>query len=77
MTFIDERVKTILHRSPPWRGFAFKVVENEFGIFLLVSLDEFANYSHGQQEDLSAFMAGICNDIRGLMIPCYIKEWKQ
>lgn len=77
MTLIDDRVKAILHRSPPWKGFAFKVVENGFGIFLLVSLEEFAKFSHRQQEDLSAFMAGICNDIRGLMIPCYIQEWKQ
>lgn len=77
MTWIDDRVKQILHKAPPVRGFAFKVTETAEGIFLLVSLEEFAKYPQQQQEDLSAWMAGMCNEIRGLRVPCYIAEWKR
>lgn len=77
MSWITQPVKEILHKAPPVRGFAFKVTEAETGIFLLVSLEEFAKYPQQQQEDLSAWMAGMCNEIRNLQIPCYIAEWKR
>jgi hypothetical protein len=76
MSFITPKVQRLIHQKPPHRGFAFKVTETDEGIFLLVKLEELANYSQGQQEDISAWMAGICNSIRTLRIPCYIMEWK-
>lgn len=74
-TFITPQVQEILHSPAPWPGFAFKVVENPEGIYLLVSLDELAKFSQRQQEDISAWMAGMCNQIRQMQIPCYIQRW--
>lgn len=76
MKWITPRVQEILHQPAPWPGFAFKVIEADGGIFLMVKLEELAKFSQRQQEDISAWMAGMCNSIRQLTIPCYIQEWK-
>jgi len=76
MIWITNEIKEILHQAPPWRGFRFKVTESAEGIFLLVKKDELSKFSGPQQEDLSAWMAGMCNKIRNLKVPCYIMEWK-
>lgn len=75
--WITPQIQEILHQPPPHRGFAFKVVEGDMGIFLLVSLEEFAKFPQGQQEDFSEWLAGMCNSIRKLKVPCYIQEWKR
>lgn len=75
--WINPQVQEILHRQPPHRGFAFKVVEGEEGIFILISVEILRNYSQGQQEDISAWVAGMVTDIRKMRVPCYIQEWKR
>jgi hypothetical protein len=76
MSYITPKIQRILHQQPPHRGFAFKVSETAEGIFLLVKLEELAKFSQGQQEDISEWMARMCNSIRTLKVPCYIMEWK-
>ena len=77
MNYIGKEVQEILHRPTPVRGFAFKVTESPDGVFLLISLEELAKYSQPQQESISEWVAGVCNDIRKLHVPCYIQEWKR
>jgi hypothetical protein len=67
-----ETMEWILSQNPPHPGFGFKVRENQWGVWLVVALEEFAKFSGGQQEDLAAFIGGICNTLRQRNIPCYI-----
>lgn len=67
-----EIMNFITSSVPPHRGFAFKVHENDYGIWLGVSLETFAKYSATQQEDLSIWIGSLCSSIRKKGVPCYI-----
>lgn len=77
MSWITPQVQEILHRPGPWRGFGFKVVDGEDGVFVLISVEELAQFSGPQQDDIYAWLITMMNDIRKLHVPCYIQEWKK
>lgn len=62
----------LLAQEPPHPGFPFGVHENEFGIWLTVSLEDFARYSQQQQEDLATWMGYLCSHVRQQGVACYI-----
>ena len=72
MYMTKEIMDWLLAQQPPHPGFAFRVHENEFGIWLTVSLEEFAKFSQSRQEDLAMWMGFLCSSIRKRGVPCYI-----
>lgn len=70
----DELMQWILAQQPPHPGFGFHVWENQDGIWLVCSLEEFAKYPQGQQEDLATWMGFLCNSIRQRGVPCFIER---
>lgn len=67
-----EIMEWILAQEPPHRGFGFRVFENQDGIWLVCSLEEFSKYSGPQQEDLAVWLGHLCNSIRQRGVPCFI-----
>lgn len=67
-----DAIRFILEQEPPHRGFGFKLKENEWGLWIMVSLEELAKYSQSQQEDLATWLGWLVSSIRAQKIPCYI-----
>lgn len=72
MYMTRELMEWILSQQPPHRGFGFRVRDNADGVWLIVSLEEFAKYPQAQQEDLAVWMGFLCNSIRQRGVPCFI-----
>ena len=67
-----EIMQWLIDQKPPHPGFSFRVRENEWGIWLICSLEEFAKYPQSKMEDLAEWMGFLCNSIRKRGVPCYI-----
>lgn len=73
MRYLDEKnYRWLIEQRSPHRGFGYMLSESDDGVFLEVSLEEFAKYSGPQQEDLAVWMGHLCNSLRQRGIPCYI-----
>jgi len=68
----EDAVRFILEQEPPHRGFAFRLRENEWGLWIIVSLEELARYSQSQQEDIATWLGWLCSSVRQMKVPCYI-----
>lgn len=58
---------------PPHRGFKFQPVECDGYIGLRVFLDNFADFSEPQRQDLALWIGGLCSQVRDLGVPCFIE----
>ena len=72
MYMTRELMKWFLEQESPYPGFGFSLKENADGVWIIVSLEEFAKYSGPQQENLAVWVGGLCNHVRKQGIPCYI-----
>jgi len=72
MYLTKEVTSWLISQQSPHAGFGYGLRENPDGVWLVVSLEEFAKYSGPQQEDLAAWMGQLCNSLRQRGIPCYI-----
>lgn len=74
MTLMTKQIwQLIVSAAPPHPGFRFQPVEGDGYIGLKVFLENFANYSRPQQEDLAVWMGSLCKQIRDLGTPCFIE----
>lgn len=67
-------MQEILAQKPPYRGFGFGVTENDFGVLILVALEEFARFPQQQQETLAVWIGKLVESIRAKGIPCYLER---
>lgn len=73
MNYMNKEIMDwLLAQQPPHPGFGFRVKENEWGIWLIVSLEEFSKFPQAKQEDLATWMGFLCGSIRNRGVPCYI-----
>lgn len=74
MNLMTPQIWSILKASvPPHRGFMFQPIECDGYIGLRVFLDNFADFSRPQQEDLALWIGSLCQQVRDLGTPCYIE----
>jgi hypothetical protein len=73
----NKQLKAIVSTRPPDPNFRWKLKENEWGVFIMVSKKELGKYSYPKQLEISEYLANMCNSIRQQQIPCYIAEWKE
>lgn len=74
MSLMTPEVWDILLKSkPPHRGLKFQPVEYEDYINIRLFLDNFADFSDPQREDLAMWIGSIVQRIRDLGIPCFIE----
>ena len=74
MTLMTERVWQILTtEKPPHPGLKFQPVEYQDYLNIRLFLDNFAEFSEPQRQDLAVWIGSLVQKIRDTGIPCYLE----
>jgi len=58
----------------PHKGFKFRPIEGDGCLLLVVSLENLADFSRTEQEDLAQWVGALCQRVRDMGAPCYIER---
>ena len=74
MSLMNDRVMTILlEEKPPHPGLKFQPVEYQDHLNITLFLDNFAEFSDPQRQDLAVWIGSLVQKIRDIGVPCYLE----